>query len=316
MQNKVIILTRGIQGSGKSTWAKSWVEEDPLNRIRYNNDDLRTMQGVYWPKDSKALDKKEKCVKAIKEMIIELYMSKGYDIVVDNMNLNPKEYAYFKELSDKFNNKQSAYNYTVEFRDFFTPLEVCIERDANRANPIGAKVIKETYKRYSSLIADCLIKNEIKRKEESVNYQHKNTLPRAVVFDIDGTLSLNVTKRPYYGEGAGDGMINDAPVDEIIRAANVYKQAGYKILILTGRLDNESEMSGTYDWLKTHLVPFDKIYMRPDGVFIPADKFKKDVMGKILEEYYVEVVYEDNVKNVKTLREMGLTVLQVNDGQY
>lgn len=24
-----IILTRGIQGSGKSTWAKKWVEEDP-----------------------------------------------------------------------------------------------------------------------------------------------------------------------------------------------------------------------------------------------------------------------------------------------
>ena len=27
--NKKLILTRGIQGSGKTTWARQWVEEDP-----------------------------------------------------------------------------------------------------------------------------------------------------------------------------------------------------------------------------------------------------------------------------------------------
>lgn len=38
--NKVIIC-RGIQGSGKSTWAKQWVKEDPNHRIRINQDDFR-----------------------------------------------------------------------------------------------------------------------------------------------------------------------------------------------------------------------------------------------------------------------------------
>ena len=40
MRECKLILTRGIQGSGKSTWAKAWVKEDPLNRIRFNNDDI------------------------------------------------------------------------------------------------------------------------------------------------------------------------------------------------------------------------------------------------------------------------------------
>ena len=39
-----IILTRGIQGSGKSTWAKAWVAEDPEHRIRINNDDIKSVE--------------------------------------------------------------------------------------------------------------------------------------------------------------------------------------------------------------------------------------------------------------------------------
>ena len=35
-----IILCRGIQGSGKSTWAKRYCEEHP-NTIRLNRDDIR-----------------------------------------------------------------------------------------------------------------------------------------------------------------------------------------------------------------------------------------------------------------------------------
>ena len=38
-----IILTQGIQGSGKTTWAKAWVAEDPEHRIRINNDDITSM---------------------------------------------------------------------------------------------------------------------------------------------------------------------------------------------------------------------------------------------------------------------------------
>lgn len=42
-----IILCRGIQGSGKTTWAKQWTLEDPEHRVRFNNDDIRNMLGKY-----------------------------------------------------------------------------------------------------------------------------------------------------------------------------------------------------------------------------------------------------------------------------
>ena len=45
MTIKKIILTRGIPGSGKSTWAKAWVAESPETRIRLNWDDMRNMLG-------------------------------------------------------------------------------------------------------------------------------------------------------------------------------------------------------------------------------------------------------------------------------
>lgn len=31
-----LILCRGIQGSGKTTWAKQWVLEDPEHRVRFS----------------------------------------------------------------------------------------------------------------------------------------------------------------------------------------------------------------------------------------------------------------------------------------
>ena len=36
MEKREIILTRGIQASGKSTYAEHWAKEKPTERIRIN----------------------------------------------------------------------------------------------------------------------------------------------------------------------------------------------------------------------------------------------------------------------------------------
>ena len=46
--SKKIILCRGIQGSGKTTWARQWAEAEPENRVRFSYDDVRNMLGKYW----------------------------------------------------------------------------------------------------------------------------------------------------------------------------------------------------------------------------------------------------------------------------
>lgn len=87
METRKLIICRGIQGSGKSTWAKQWCHEDPEHRVRFNNDDIRNMLGDYW------VPSREKIVAATYHTVLANSMEKGYNIVVDNMNLNPKTCA-------------------------------------------------------------------------------------------------------------------------------------------------------------------------------------------------------------------------------
>jgi predicted kinase len=92
-----IILCRGIQGSGKTTWAKQWVLEDPEHRVRFNNDDIRNMLGKYW------VPSREELVLDLKKQFIRSSMLAGYDIVIDNMNLNPKEVESYKTYIEEHN---------------------------------------------------------------------------------------------------------------------------------------------------------------------------------------------------------------------
>lgn len=74
-------------------------------------------------------------------------MEKGYNIVVDNMNLNPKTCTELENMVKDFNeNYIYGWEYKVEYKDFFIPVEEC--RDAMRPNPVGEKVIRDTWKRY------------------------------------------------------------------------------------------------------------------------------------------------------------------------
>ena len=134
-----IILCRGIQGSGKTTWAKQWVLEDPEHRVRFNNDDIRNMLGKYW------VPSREDLVKSLRSVFLLNSMSYGFDIVIDNMNLNSKELDYWKDIANMF-------NYDLEIKYFPTPLQECIERDSKRPNPIGEEVIRKTYERYKDIL--------------------------------------------------------------------------------------------------------------------------------------------------------------------
>lgn len=55
-ETRQLVICRGIQGSGKSTWAKQWCHEDPEHRVRFNNDDVRNMLGDYWVPNRENVD--------------------------------------------------------------------------------------------------------------------------------------------------------------------------------------------------------------------------------------------------------------------
>lgn len=146
---KRIILTRGIPASGKSTWAKQEVLKDPEHSIRIDRDDLRNMSGKYW------VPAREHYIKACKDIILISAMNFQFDtIIIDEMNLNPKESGELKGeiamVNDAFKGGQDKC--VVEIKDFTNvPLDVCLERDSKRENPIGENVIRGIFNKYKEL---------------------------------------------------------------------------------------------------------------------------------------------------------------------
>ena len=115
MEKREIILTRGIQASGKSTYAEHWAKEKPTERIRINWDSLRNMFGQYWVEEREKLN----IIKEMTDAFFKSSMENGLNIIMDNMNLNPKGWKEMQNRIDNYNNTHTKYQYELVFKDFF-----------------------------------------------------------------------------------------------------------------------------------------------------------------------------------------------------
>lgn len=141
-----IILCRGIQGSGKTTWAKQYCKEHP-NTIRVNRDDIRQMFSQKWSKEL------EQIVIDTELRAIDNALYEEMDVVVDDVsNLNRYTVDKIWDIVRKYQQMRSISDYGIIYQDFFTPLEECIERDSKRPSPIGEEVIRKTYERYKDIL--------------------------------------------------------------------------------------------------------------------------------------------------------------------
>lgn len=141
-----IILCRGIQGSGKTTWAKQYCKEHP-NTIRVNRDDIRQMFSQKWSKEL------EKIVIDTELRAIDNALYEEMDVVVDDVsNLNRYTVDKIWNIVEKYQQMRSVSDYGIIYQDFFIPLQDCIERDSKRPNPIGEEVIRKTYEKYKDIL--------------------------------------------------------------------------------------------------------------------------------------------------------------------
>ncbi len=91
-----LIILQGLPASGKTTWAKKWVEEEPTKRIRVCRDDIRHMLGKYW------VPEREDVVTDIEQDTAYRGLDHGYDVVIDATNFR-------KGVWEKFLNSLSVY---------------------------------------------------------------------------------------------------------------------------------------------------------------------------------------------------------------
>ena len=153
-EKQKLILTVGIPASGKSTWAKQFVLESPLTRVRVNRDDIRNMLGKYW------VPQREELVTTIEYHTVMVSLSQGYTVVLDATNLNPKFLEQWIKLAKYYNQVQ------IEYKNFPIELEEAIRRDALRENPVGKEVIINFYNKYNDKLTSMIIPDALDKAEE------------------------------------------------------------------------------------------------------------------------------------------------------
>lgn len=152
----------------------------------------------------------------------------------------------------------------------------------------------------------------------------KDSLKRVVLFDLDGTLA-NITERqmwlrqtPKNWDAFAMGVKNDLPVMPVIKMNNLLKNAGYYIIIVSGR---DSGPKGVYrdesiEWLNENGVRYDEIYMRQHKDYTPDQELKRNWLKEIRNRLgEPEFVFDDRPKVCRMWVEEGVFVFDVSQGK-
>jgi predicted kinase len=296
--NLKILLLVGIPASGKSSWAKDFLRNNP-DWVRVSRDDFRLM-----------LRNEQMCEPKVEDLITTLVnqaitktLTRKLNVIVDATNVREK---YINEFIDTF-----KYMADIDYRVFDISLDKAIERDNNRQMKVGEEVIKRMYNNYKTLINSFHFQpvNKISHRPQ-ITPNFKSELPDAVIFDIDGTLALMKNRGGYDWDKVDRDDVNLIVSEQI----EFHKSKGRKIIIVTGRDAVCRDM--TVDWLTTYNIYFDHIFMRPENDFRKDTVIKKEIYeNHIVDNYNIIAVYDDRLSVVlDTWHKLGLFVFNVNQG--
>ena len=148
------------------------------------------------------------------------------------------------------------------------------------------------------------------------------TRPRAVIWDLDGTLADDKARAHFVEVERGrardwrsyfDAIDTDPPIAASMEVLRAMHAAGIRILFLTGR--PEYTRAKTVRWLEANgLTEYDALLMRPEGEFRPAGLFKADVVDRLRRDYALVCAFEDRIDVAEQLRQAGVPVFLYGAG--
>jgi len=292
---KTILILQGIPASGKSTYAKQLVLENPGVYKRINRDSLRKMLDCnHFSKGN------EKFIKRTRDFLIKEALLAGKHVIVDDTNISETNANRITEIAQEYM-KETGHIVKVEVKRMEIEVEEAILRDSKRENPVGRDVILKMHKQ---LHTGKKLKNEIRVQDES--------LPKAIICDLDGTLSLINDRSPFDGSKCGQ----DLPNMPIVNMVKNYKTLGFKILLLSGR-DGQFQPE-TEQWLKDYNVEYDALWMRKTKDNRKDSIIKEELFTEQIENnYFIEFVLDDRNQVVDLWRQkLKLPCLQVFYGDF
>jgi predicted kinase len=289
-----LTITRGLPGSGKTTWAK----QQPRS-VRVNRDDLRVMLhggriGAGWAEIQVTIAQRAQ---------VEALLRAGVDVICDDTNLRARSVRDLAELG-------VTAGAVVKIEDFTgVPVDVCVERDAARPDPVGEDVIRSMYNRY---LAGKRRELELPQPVEAAVYVAPTGKPSAILVDIDGTVATMSNRSPY----DMTRVHLDTPNEPVIAAVRAMQAAGHTIIFCSGRTDDGR--AATEAWLQQHVgVPHAGLYMRATGDQRKDSVVKREIFEKQLRDHWrILAVFDDRNQVVRMWRELGLPVFQVAEGNF
>lgn len=295
-------ITRGLPGSGKTTFAEAWVAESPTTRTRVNRDDLRDM--LFGARTGLTFEQ-EQHVTSASHALVRAHLRRGLDVITDDTNLRPRYVRDWRKIA-------AQCGAGFEVHEMPATTDVAIERDADREHRVGADVIRHLAQKY--VPAGKYLPVPPEAEPEALRAYVRPGKSPAVIVDIDGTVALMGGRSPY----DTTTVDQDLPHADVIAVVKALSEVVDRIVFLSGRDEECREL--TQRWLNKH---FDSriytwsLHMRPAGdrrrdSIVKAELFDEHVR----DEYDVLVVLDDRRQVVDMWRSLGLTCLQVAEGNF
>ncbi len=267
-----LIMTKGLPASGKSTWAKQFLLEQPAGAWkRVNKDDLRSMLDAgKWSKNN------EMFILEIRDTVIETALSLGISVIVDDTNLAAKHRTRLEELAQK-------YRADFEVKSFDVDVYECIERDAKRIDGLGKDVIWGMWK-------DFML--------PKVSWSVKRTsLPETVICDLEGTLMSR----------EGERVAND-----IVNLLKMFQEKGRKIVFISEKPEESQAQTLAWLKTQGFDVQPEELLMRKPGETRKEWLVKFELLrDNIIEHWNPTLVLEDQDQAAAMWRAQGLRCMQV-----
>ena len=302
--SKLLILV-GAPGSGKSTFARYFLRTED-NWIRVNRDDFRLMQFG----DSLMIPFYEERISKMVEASVLTLLKSDTNVIIDATNTS------LRTIQDMIHTYTEYAD--ISFKVFDLPVNELVKRCDKRYEETGKFISKSVVERNVANLKHTLEKFDfapIPRKVQvattSYATQDKN-LPKAVICDLDGTLSLLNGRDPYNAATCDNDLLNE-PVAAALKMA---KRRGYQVILLSGREDKFREP--TMRFLDKHQIGYDLLLMRTSNDFRKDNIIKRELFeGEIQGKYFVEFLLDDRNQVVDMWRkDLHLPCFQVNYGDF
>lgn len=301
---KLLILV-GAPGSGKSTFARYFLRTED-NWVRVNRDDFRLMQ---FGDTLMSPFYEERITKMVEASVITL-LKNHTNVIIDATN------SSLRTLEDMVRTYTEYAD--ISFKVFDLSVEELVKRCDKRYEQIGKFIPKSAIEKHVTQLQYTKEKFDFKPiprtvKEATLTYiAQDSTLPKAVICDLDGTLSLLNGRDPYDASSADEDLLN-VPVARVLQMA---KAQGYKVILLSGREQLYKEP--TERFLSKHQIAYDLLLMRITNDYrkdniIKKELFQQEIAGK----YFIEFLLDDRNQVVDMWRkDLQLPCFQVNYGDF